>query len=109
MLPDTLTIADLRAQPVREGDNQAPERNAAIDQLEVFVRLGTTSVRIVREEVQQGRANPAVVEQSLAAFRAVEVGIKGIPGKFLGGMAAGLGTVVGKVVGDHCTIRSTRW
>ncbi len=85
------TITSLLALPVPAGDNQAPERNAAVRDFEVFIRSGTLTVHVVRGQVQSADPNPVVVEQNVSAFQTVRVGVSWFREHFLAGMVRHIG------------------
>lgn len=99
------TLAALRSGQALDGDNQASERNEAIDNFEVYIRLGNTSIRVVREQTQSQAPSKAVVEQNATAFEAVATGAKTFRRRLLEFASLGLTTgalqQVGKIAVDH--------
>ena len=61
------TLAALRSRQGLDGDNQASERDKAIDDFEVYIRLGNTTIRVVHEQTRSQAPSKAVVEQNAAA------------------------------------------
>ena len=78
LLEQISTAVDaLRSLPAPAGDNQAPARAEAIGNFEVFIRLGTATVRVVNEQAQSERPSPVVVTQNAHAMEAVALGATG--------------------------------
>jgi hypothetical protein len=76
----------LRSLPAPAGDNQAPARAEAIGNFEVFIPLGTATVRVVNEQAQSERPSPVVVTQNAHAMEAVALGATGFPTKLSDGI-----------------------
>ncbi len=58
------TLSALRSLPTSHGDNQAPGRTEAVDDFEVFLRLGSTTVRVILEQAQSEHPSQVVVAQT---------------------------------------------
>jgi hypothetical protein len=102
------TLAVLRGMQAPDGDNHASERNEAIGDFEVYIRLGATTIRVVQEQAQSQVSSKAVVEQNAAAFETVEIGAKSfrrrlseLAGVGLGAVGRGALQEVGKVAADQ--------
>ena len=102
------TLVALRSRHGPDGDNQASERDEAIDDFELYIRLGNTTIRVVQEQTQSQAPSKAVVEQNAAAFETVEVGAKSflrrlseLAGVGLGAAGRGALQEVGKMAADQ--------
>jgi hypothetical protein len=102
LLEQISTAVDtLRGLPTPAGDNQAPARAEAIDNFEVFIRLGTATVRVVQEQAHSERPSPVVVTQNAHAMEAVALGATGFLTKLSDGIVKGAGIAIGTAGVSH--------
>jgi hypothetical protein len=102
LLEQISTVVDaLRNLAAPAGDNQAPARAEAIRNFEVFVRLGTATVRVVNEQAQSERPSPVVITQNAHAMEAVALGATGFLTKLSDGIVKGAGIAIGTAGVSH--------
>ena len=102
LLEQISTAVDtLRGLPTPAGDNHAPARAEATDNFEVFIRLGTATVRVVNEQAQSERPGPVVVTQNAHAMEAVALGATGFLTKLSDGIVKGAGIAIGTAGVSH--------
>jgi hypothetical protein len=97
----TATLSTLRNLAVVPGDNRASERNEAITGITAFIRLGTATVLVVREQAVSPSPSKAVIEQNATAFEAVATGAKSYCNRLAGYLAGGAALELGKLAVDH--------
>ena len=84
------SAADGSGTRVVTSQEVAVEWQSETSNFEVFIRLGTATVRVVNEQAQSERPSPVVVTQNAHAMEAVALGATGFLTKLSDGIVMGL-------------------